>query len=125
MLLLAASPQCQIISYSRFQSWLFNLRTILYLYVLQKNVLKKFCLCRIQCNQKLKAQSIIFNLIFTTVTHKGFVNQTCGDLGINSKTPNQILTHRLPHTKCINASPCIRLHASIRLKIRKKKNNKK
>ena len=49
----------------------------------------------------------------------------CGDLGINSKTPNRILTRRLPDTKCINASPRIRLHASIRLKIRKKKNNKK
>ena len=45
---------------------------------------------------------------------------TCGDLGINSKTPNRILTRRLPDTKCIDASPRIRLHASIRLKIRKK-----
>ena len=34
-----------------------------------------------------------------------------GDLGINSKTPNRILTRRLPDTKCINASPRIRLHA--------------
>ena len=50
---------------------------------------------------------------------------SCGDLGINNKTPNRILTRRLPDTKCINASPRIRLHASIRLKIRKKKNNKK
>ena len=45
----------------------------------------------------------------------------CGDLGINNKTPNRMLTRRLPHTKCINASPRIRLHASIRLKIRKKR----
>ena len=45
----------------------------------------------------------------------------CGDLGINNKTPNRMLTPRLPHTKCINASPRIRLHASIRLKIRKKR----
>ena len=44
----------------------------------------------------------------------------CGDLGINNKTPNRMLTRRLPHTECINASPCIRLHAFIRLKIRKK-----
>ena len=44
----------------------------------------------------------------------------CGDLGINSKTPNQILTRRLPDTKCINASP--RIHP---VKIRKKKNNEK
>ena len=44
-----------------------------------------------------------------------------GDLRINNKTPNRMLTRRLPHTKCINASPRIRLHASIRLKkIRKK-----
>ena len=42
-------------------------------------------------------------------------------LGINSKTPNRILTHRLPDTKCINASPRIRLHASIRLKSEKRK----
>ena len=28
----------------------------------------------------------------------------CGDLGINNKTPNRMLTRRLPHTKCINAS---------------------
>ena len=27
----------------------------------------------------------------------------CGDLGIKNKTPNQMLTRRLPHTKCINA----------------------
>ena len=45
----------------------------------------------------------------------------CGDLGINSKTPNRILTRRLPDTKCINASPRIRLHASIRLKSEKRK----
>ena len=31
-----------------------------------------------------------------------------------------MLTRRLPHTKCINASPRIRIHASTRLKIRKK-----
>ena len=49
----------------------------------------------------------------------------CGDLGINSKTPNRMLTRRLLDTKCINASPRIRLHASILLKIRKKKNNKR
>ena len=49
----------------------------------------------------------------------------CGDLGINNKTPNRMLTRRLPHTKCINASPRIRLHASTRLKIKKNKNNKK
>ena len=41
----------------------------------------------------------------------------CGDLGINNKTPNQMLTCRLPHTKCINAS----LRTSIQLKIRKKR----
>ena len=52
-------------------------------------------------------------------------SSACGDLGINSKTPNRILTRRLPDTKCINVSPRIRLHASIWLKIRKKKNNKK
>ena len=46
--------------------------------------------------------------------------EMCGDLGINNKTPNRMLTRRLPHTKCINASPRIRLHVSIRLKIRKK-----
>ena len=46
--------------------------------------------------------------------------KTCGDLGINNKTPNRMLTRQLPHTKCINVSPRIRLHASIRLKIRKK-----
>ena len=46
---------------------------------------------------------------------------TCGDLGINSKTPNRILTRRLPDTKCINALPRIRLHASIRLKSEKRK----
>ena len=45
----------------------------------------------------------------------------CGDLGINNKTPNRMLTRRLPHTKCINASPRIRLHASIRLKSEKRK----
>ena len=45
----------------------------------------------------------------------------CGDLGINSKTPNRILTRRLPDTKCINALPRIRLHASIRLKSEKRK----
>ena len=45
----------------------------------------------------------------------------CGDLGINSKTPNRILTRRLPNTKCINASLLIRLHASIRLKSEKRK----
>ena len=45
----------------------------------------------------------------------------CGDLGINSKTPNRIWTCRLPDTKCINASPRIRLHASIRLKLEKRK----
>ena len=32
------------------------------------------------------------------------------------RTPNRMLTRRLPDTKCINASPRIRLHASIRLK---------
>ena len=47
--------------------------------------------------------------------------EICGDLGINNKTPNRMLTRRLPHTKYINASPRIRLHASIRLKIRKKR----
>ena len=45
----------------------------------------------------------------------------CGDLRINNKTPNRMLTCRLPHTTCINASPRIRFHASIRLKIRKKR----
>ena len=49
----------------------------------------------------------------------------CGDLGINNKTPNRILTRRLPDTKCINASPRIRLHASIRLKSEKRKIIKK
>ena len=44
-----------------------------------------------------------------------------GDLGINSKTPNRILTRQLPDTKCINASPRIRLHASIQLKSGKRK----
>ena len=44
-----------------------------------------------------------------------------GDLGINNKTPNRILNRRLPDTKCINASPRIRLHASIRLKSEKRK----
>ena len=47
--------------------------------------------------------------------------EVCGDLGINKKTPNRILTRRLPDTKCINASPRIRLHASIRLKSEKRK----
>ena len=28
----------------------------------------------------------------------------CGDLGINKKTPNRMLTRRLSHTKCINES---------------------
>ena len=49
------------------------------------------------------------------------ITYMCGDLGINSKTPNRILTRRLPDTKCINVSPRIRLHASIRLKIKKKR----
>ena len=26
----------------------------------------------------------------------------CGDLGINKKTPNRMLTCRLPYTKCLN-----------------------
>ena len=54
------------------------------------------------------------------MTLKGNVMLSCGDLGINNKTPNRMLTRRLPHTKCINASPRIRFHASIRLIIRKK-----
>ena len=37
------------------------------------------------------------------------------------RTPNRMLTRRLPDTKCINASPRIRLHASIRLKSEKRK----
>ena len=37
------------------------------------------------------------------------------------RTPNRMLTRRLPDTKCINASPRIRLHASIRLKSKKEK----
>ena len=37
------------------------------------------------------------------------------------RTPNRMLTRRLPDTKCINASPRIRLHASIRLKSDKRK----
>ena len=37
------------------------------------------------------------------------------------RTPNWMLTRRLPDTKCINASPRIRLHASIRLKSEKRK----
>ena len=45
----------------------------------------------------------------------------CGDLGINNKTPNRMLTRQLTHTKCINTSPRIRLHASIRLKSEKRK----
>ena len=49
-----------------------------------------------------------------------FFSLICGDLGINCKTPNRILTRQLPDTKCINASPRIRLHASIRLKSEKK-----
>ena len=49
------------------------------------------------------------------------ISDVCGDLGINSKTPNRILTRRLPDTKCINVSPRIRLHASIRLKSEKRK----
>ena len=31
-------------------------------------------------------------------------SEMCGDLGINNKTPNLMLTRRLSHTKCINAS---------------------
>ena len=37
------------------------------------------------------------------------------------RTPNRMLTRRLPDTKWINASPRIRLHASIRLKSEKRK----
>ena len=56
--------------------------------------------------------------VFTTAAAAAL---SCGDLGINSKTPNRILTRRLPDTKCINASPRIRLHASIWLKSDKRK----
>ena len=55
-----------------------------------------------------------------TIGHDHIEIELCGDLGINNKTPNRMLTPRLSHTKCINASPRIRFHASIRLKIRKK-----
>ena len=33
--------------------------------------------------------------------------KNCGDLGINNKTPNRMLTRRLPHTKCIASAPRI------------------
>ena len=59
--------------------------------------------------------------IFTVRVCSLVVMYMCGDLGINSKIPNRILTCRLPDTKCINASPRIRLHASIRLKSEKRK----
>ena len=42
------------------------------------------------------------------------------DLGINNKTPNRMLTRRLPHTKCIKNVATHRLHAPIRLEVRKK-----
>ena len=44
----------------------------------------------------------------------------CGDLGIENKTPNRMLTRRLPHTKCINASPRIGSTHPSGLKITKK-----
>ena len=34
----------------------------------------------------------------------GARSETCWDSGINNKTPNRMLTRRLSHTKCINAS---------------------
>ena len=41
------------------------------------------------------------------ITLPHIMSRICVDLGINNKTPNRMLTHRLPHTNCINASPRI------------------
>ena len=52
------------------------------------------------------------------------VYNSCGDLGINNKTPNRMLTRRLSHAKCINASLCIGSTHPSSQKSEKKKNNK-
>ena len=86
-----------------------------------------------QIRQTYEDNLQVFNTIVTDCTDKPIIlnaikevkricyRYICGDLGINGKTPNRILTRRLPDTKCINASPRIRLHASIRLKSEKRK----
>ena len=70
-------------------------------------------------NRQILSPSLLWMTSFTPQSY--FLSGVCGDLEINDKTPNRMLTSRLPHTKYINASPRIRLHASIRLKIRKKR----
>ena len=55
--------------------------------------------------------------------HKGILHSGCHLWRFRNyqRTPNRMLTRRLPDTKYINASPRIRLHASIRLKSEKRK----
>ena len=60
------------------------------------------------------------------VKFEGHFLCTCGDLGINNKTPNWMLTRQLPHTKCYKR---VAMHKALRIhpvkNQKKKKNNKK
>ena len=54
--------------------------------------------------RKSRKEQVIISRLRVSLKKKLTHSFVSGDLGINNKTPNRMLTRRLSHTKCINAS---------------------